>query len=187
MKADWNDAPEYITRHPRKNRTLAKLIPVLIGTLVTLAVLQMAGSAFRKGTAQNIADKRIQPKPTPVAEITREDPVAAKDWDRVVEKVAAKDAAPRPQSISPKTSTVEITPTKQTVFSDANYMPRGADNVVSFKEPAQPVDLPKQAAKKEITVVGQKPSMKDRACWPHREGSVERRNCRSRIGLSYRD
>lgn len=186
MKADWNDAPGHLKR-PRK-RGAAKLIPGLIGILITLALLQMASSAFLKGTVQGIVDKRTQPKPAPVAEITRAEPAATKDWDRVVEEVAARGATPQPQSAQPKAETVAPAAAKQTVFTDANYMPRGADNVVSaINEPLQPIKLPKPAASKDITVVGQKPSRKDSACWPYKEGSLERRRCRAHVGLNYRD
>lgn len=97
MKAEWNDAPDYIRRRPRKG-AVAWLIPGLIGTAIMLAALQMVSSAFLKGTAQGIADKRVQPKPAPVAEIRRAEPEAIKDWDRVVEELAARGAMPQPQS-----------------------------------------------------------------------------------------
>ncbi|QUE78360.1 hypothetical protein [Stutzerimonas stutzeri] len=187
MKADWNDAPEYITRHPRKSRTLAKLIPGLIGTVITLAVLQMAGSAFLQGTAQRIAEKRIQPKPAPAAEISQAEPESLKDWDKIVDEVATQGANPQLQSSSRQARTVDLQPSKQTIFSDSNYVPRGADNVVTYKEPSKLVELTEPVAKREITIVGQKSSMKDRACWPHKEGSLARRNCRSNIGLNFRD
>ena len=93
MKAEWNDAPDYIRRRPCK-RAVTWLIPGLIGTVIMLVALQMVSSAFLKGTAQGIADKRIQPKPAPVAEISRAEPAAAKDWDKVVEEVAARGATP---------------------------------------------------------------------------------------------
>ncbi len=185
MKAEWNDAPEYIRRRPRKG-AIAWLIPGLIGTAIMLAALQMVSSAFLKGTVQGIADKRIQPTPAPVAEITRAEPAATKDWDRVVEEVAARDVISQPQ-LQPKADMETTAARKQTIFTDANYTPRGADNVLSFKEPLESNEQPIPAVKKEIVVVGQKPSMKDRACWPHKEGSIESRNCRSRVGLNYRD
>lgn len=184
MKAEWNDAPDYIRRRPRKG--LAWLIPGLIGTAITLAALQMVSSAFLKGTAQGIADKRIQPKLAPVAEITRAEPATTKDWDRVVEEVAARGATPEPRSAQPQVVTTEPPP-KQTVFNDKNYKPRGAVNVLSLREPTQAIEPPKPTTNNEVIVVGERPSMKDRACWPHKEGSLERRNCRSRVGLSYRD
>jgi len=184
MKADWNDAPEYITRHPRKSRRLAKLIPGLIGTVITLAVLQMAGSAFLQGTAQRIAEKRIQPKPTPVAEITRVEPTATKDWDRVVEEVAARGATPQPQSAQAQALTAEPTP-KQTVFNDNNYVPQGATNIVPATRaiPEPTVTIPSR--KKEIVVVGKQSRISD-FC-PGGEGSIVRRNCRANVNLSTRN
>lgn len=189
MKAEWNDAPDYIRRRPRKG-ALAWLIPGLIGTAIMLAALQMASSAFLKGTAQSIADRRVQPKPAPVAEITRAEPVATKDWDRVVEEAAARGTKPQLQNTQFQTETAqspEASAAKQTVFTDSNYTPRGADNVLSFGESPQPIEHTKPAGNKEVIVVGDRPSMKDRACWPHKEGSLESRNCRSRVGLNFRD
>lgn len=183
MKADWNDAPEYITRQPHKSRRLAKLIPGLIGTVITLAILQMAGSAFLQRTAQRIAEKRIQPKPTPVAEITRAEPAATKDWDRVVEEVAARGATPPPQSAQLQAVTAEPTP-KQTVFNDNNYVPQGATNIVPATRviPEPTVTIPSR--QKEIVVVGKESRLRD-LC-PYREGSVERRNCKMSVDLNGR-
>lgn len=189
MKAEWNDAPDYIRRRPRKG-AVAWLIPGLIGTAIMLAALQMVSSAFLKGTAQGIADRRIQPKPAPVAEITRAEPSATKDWDRVVEEVAARGTKPqlqKAQSLTETAQNLEAPAEKQTVFTDSNYMPRGADNVLSFRESPQPTQRSKPAGNNEVIVVGEKPSMKDRACWPYREGSIEFRSCRASIGLKYRD
>ncbi len=181
MKADWNDAPEYITRHPRKSRRLAKLIPGLIGTVITLAVLQMAGSAFLQGTAQRIAEKRIQPKPVPVAEITRAAPVATKDWDRLVEEVAARGATPRPQTAQPQAATAEPPP-KQTVFNDKNYVPQGATNIIPATRVVSELTVTIPSRKKEIVVVGKQPRISD-FC-PGGEGSITRRNCKANVNLS---
>lgn len=182
MKADWNDAPGYLKR-PRK-RGAAKLIPGLIGILITLALLQMASSAFLKGTVQGIVDKRTQPKPAPVAEIRRAEPAATKDWDRVVEEVAARGATPQPQTPQPQAATAEPTP-KQTVFNDKNYVPQGATNIVPATRvlPEQTVTSPPRP--KEIVVVGKQSRLSD-LC-PYREGSIERRACKAKVNLNYRD
>ena len=184
MKADWNDAPEYIRTYPRKRSAAAWMIPGLIGTVIVLGALQVAGSAFLKGTTQSIAENRIQPKPTPVAEIKRAEPVATKDWDRVVEQVAARGATPQPQSTQPQADTAEPPP-KQTVFNDKNYVPQGATNIVPPTQvtPEQPVAIP--AGRKEIVVVGKQSRISD-FC-PHREGSIERRNCKANINLNTRN
>lgn len=128
MKAEWNDAPDYIRKRPRKG-AVAWLIPGLIGTVIMLAALQMVSSAFLKGTAQGIVDKRIQPKPAPVAEITRAEPAAAEDWDKVVEEVAARGATPQTQSVQPTAASAEPPP-KQNRIQRQNYVPQGATNIV---------------------------------------------------------
>jgi hypothetical protein len=182
MKAEWNDAPDYIRRRPRKG-AVAWLIPGLIGTAIMLAALQMVSSSFLKGTAQGIADKRIQPKPAPVAEITRAEPVT-KDWDRVVEEVAARGATPQPQALQPQAATAEPPP-KQTVFNDKNYVPQGAANIVPATRvpPEQTVTItPRQ---KEIVVVGKESRISD-FC-PGGEGSIQRRNCKASVNLNARN
>ena len=182
MKADWNDAPEYITRYPRKNRRLAKLIFGLIGTIITLVVLQMAGSAFLAGTAQRIVDKRIHPPLAPVAEITRPEPAPDRDWDKMVEEVAAKSKTPRPQSVQPQTGTAETAVSKNNIFNDSNYIPRGAHNVVPAISTYQPKEIQARKKKQEIVVVGKATRLRD-FC-PFREGSIERRNCKISVDLS---
>ncbi|MCW8155984.1 hypothetical protein D7243_07265 [Stutzerimonas stutzeri] len=183
MKAEWNDAPDYVRRRPRKG-AVAWLIPGLIGTAIMLAGLQMASSSFLKGTAQGIADKRVQPKPAPVAEIRRAEPTATKDWDRVVEEVAARGATPQPQSAQPQASTA-VSPPKQTVFNDKNYVPQGATNIVPATRviPEPTITIPSR--QKEIVVVGKESRISD-FC-PGGEGSIERRNCKSSINLNSRN
>jgi len=183
MKAEWNDAPDYIRRRPRKG-ALAWLIPGLIGTAIMLAALQMVSSAFLKGTAQGIADKRTQPKPAPVAEITRAEPAATKDWDRVVEEVAARGATPQPQSAQSQAVTAEPPP-KQTVFNDKNYVPQGATNIVPATRviPEPTVMIPPR--QKEIVVVGKESRISD-FC-PGGEGSITRRNCKATVNLNARN
>lgn len=183
MKAEWNDAPDYIRRRSRKG-AVAWLIPGLIGTVIMLAALQMASSAFLKGTAQGIADKRIQPKPAPVAEITRAEPAATMDWDRVVEEVAARGATPQPQSAQPQANTA-APPPKQTVFNDKNYVPQGATNIVPATRVTPEPALTIPARHKEIVVVGKESRISD-LC-PYREGSIERRNCKTNVELNNRN
>ena len=182
MKAEWNDAPDYIRRRPRKG-AVAWLIPGLIGTVIMLAALQMVSSAFLKGTAQGIVDRRIQSKPAPIAEIKRAEPAATKDWDRVVEEVAARGATPQPQSAPPEAVTAELPP-KQTVFNDNNYIPQGATNIVPatrvIPEPAVTI----QPRQKEIVVVGKESRISD-FC-PGVEGSIQRRNCKAKVNLNTR-
>ncbi|WP_312954857.1 hypothetical protein [Pseudomonas songnenensis] len=183
MKAEWNDAPDYIRRRPRRG-AVAWLIPGLIGTAIMLAALQMASSSFLKGTAQGIADRRIPPKPAPIAEITRAEPAGTKDWDRVVEEVAARGAMPQPQSAQPQAVTTEP-PIKQTVFNDKNYVPLGATNVVPATRVIPEPTVTVSPRQKEIVVVGKESRISD-FC-PGGEGSIERRNCKAKVNLDYRN
>lgn len=185
MKADRDDAPEWFRSDTRKRSSLAMLIPGLIGTGITLGALYFGGQALMKGTVQELAERRTTPKPTPVAEITRAEPAPRKDWDRIVEQQARRDAMSQQQPEQPNGS--DSPAAKQNIFNDHNYTPRGADNVLSLRESYQAVEPEKQAEKERVTIIEQTPSMKDRACWPHKEGSIERRNCKSHVGLNYRD
>lgn len=182
MKAEWNDAPDYLRRRPRKG-AVAWLIPGLIGTVIMLAALQMVSSAFLKGTALGIVDKRIQPKPVPVAEITRAEPETTKDWDRVVEEVAARGATPQLQAVQPQAATIEPLP-KQTVFNNKNYVPQGATNIVPAVRVTPESAVKAPSGRKEIVIVGKESRLSD-LC-PYREGSIERRNCKTAVNLSSR-
>jgi hypothetical protein len=184
MNTDWNDAPGYIRKSSHRSSAKTWIIPGVIGTCITLGLLQVAGTAFLKGTVQNLADKNTHSRPVPVAEITRPEKVTSKDWNRIVEEQAQRDLQTQ-SGTSPSQAKMASPPAKQNVFNDNNYIARGADNVASFAEAPRPVVKPVE--KMKVTIIEQTPSMKDRACWPHKEGSVERRNCRSSIGLNYRD
>ena len=184
MKADRDDAPEWLTSRPSKGSHLKVVLAGTIGTIVTLGALTLAGQAFMQNTVKNLAANSQQPKPKPVAEITRVEP-APRDWDRIVEEQARRDAMSTQQ---PEQLTGSGGPAvKQTVFNDQNYTPRGADNVLSFQDRYQKEEPGKPAGKVRVTIIEQTPSMKDKACWPHKEGSIERRNCRLRVGINHRD
>ena len=185
MKADRTDAPEWLTSRPRKRGNAGAIIAGVLGTVVTLGALNVAGQAFLQTTVKNLAENRQQPKPKPVAEITRAEPAPNKDWQRIVEEQVRRDAMSQKQPEQPTGS--DSPAVKQTVFNDQNYTPRGADNVLSLGGSYQTVEQEKPAGKVRVTIIEQTPSMKDRACWPHKEGSIERRNCKSHIGLNYRD
>lgn len=182
MKADRNDAPEWLTSRPRKRSNLGVVLAGVIGTVVTLGALNMAGQAFLQTTVKNLAENRQQPKSTPVAEISRAEPAPRNDWDKIVEEQARRDAMSTQQPEQPTGSASPAV--KQTVFNDQNYTPRGADNMLSLREAYQPAEPEKPAGKVRVTVIKE---TKDQTCWPLKEGSIERRNCKSHVGLNYRD
>ncbi|KRW59406.1 hypothetical protein [Pseudomonas sp. TTU2014-080ASC] len=186
MQADWNDAPSYLQTRANKGRGKAWIIPGIVGTCITLGLLHLAGSAFLKGTVQNLAEKPSPAKPAPIAEITRSEKLPAKDWDRIVEEQARLDAQLQRQPAQAPVS-VENTVIKQTVFNDQNYIPRGADNVLSLKVSEQPVQTEKSSGGLKVITIKEKPKVRDQACsWMWREGSIEQRNCRFEIGIENR-
>ena len=182
MKADRDDAPEWLTSRPRKSGNLGVVLAGAIGMVVTLGALTMAGQAFMQATAKNLAENRQQPKPKPVAEITRAEPAPSKDWDRIVEQQVRRDAMRQQQPEQPTGS--DSPAVKQAVFNDQNYTSRGADNLLSLSEYYQTAEPEKPAGKVRVTVIKE---TKDQTCWPLKEGSIERRNCKSRVGLEARN
>lgn len=143
MKADRYDAPEWITSGRNKRGNLAMVIPGLLGTVITIGALHFASQAFVQGTVKHLAESKNQPKPLPVAEIHRAEPQT--DWNKVVEAQARRDAMSQPKAELPVST--ENSATKQTVFNDLNYTPRGADNVLAFKETSHPIEREKPAEK----------------------------------------
>lgn len=182
MKADRNDAPEWLTSRPRKNGNLGVVLAGVAGIVVTFGALTLAGQAFMQNTVKNLAANSQQPKPKPVAEITRAELAPRNDWDKIVEEQARRDAMSQHQSEQPTGS--DSPATKQNIFNDHNYTPRGADNVLSLRETHQPAEPEKPTGKVRVTVIKE---TKDQTCWPLKEGSIERRNCKSHVGLNYRD
>lgn len=183
MKADRHDAPEWIRSNSRKRGNLGVVIPGLIGIVITVGALYVASQAFLQGTVKNLAESKQQPKPVPVAEIRRSDPET--DWSKVVEEQARRDAMSQPHAELP--ASTPNTDTKQTVFNDLNYNPRGADNVLAFEDTYQPIEPEKPAAKMRVTVIKEEVKLKDWVCGSRHNGSIEQRNCKPRVGLQYRN
>ena len=182
MKADRNDAPEWLISRPRKRGNMGVVLAGVIGMAVTLGALTLGGQAFMKNTVTNLATNSQQPKPKPAAEITRPEPTPRNDWGKIVEEQARRDAMSQQQP--EQTTGSDSLPAKQNIFNDHNYTPRGTDNVLSLRETYQPAGQEKPAEKVRVTVIKE---TKDQTCWPLKEGSIERRNCKSHVGLNYRD
>lgn len=183
MKADRTDAPEWLTTRPRKRGNAGVILAGVLGTVVTLGALNVAGQAFLQTTVKNLAANSQQPKPKSIAEITRSEPTPRNDWDRIVEEQARRDAMSQQRSEQPTGSGSPAA--KQTVFNDQNYTPRGADNVLSSREIPKHVAQEEPKEKLRVTGIKEETKLKD-WCWG-KEGSIERRNCRSHIGLNHRN
>ncbi|MCY1292214.1 hypothetical protein D9M70_414290 [compost metagenome] len=188
MKADMDDAPIYIHRRGWQHIVRVWTIPVIAGTCVTLGLLQLANLMFLNEKAHGLVDgKAAQPAlsgPIIRPQITQgrtereyfpsTQPVpSARIWKE--EQVQQPSLAPSP---------------KQTIFNDRNYVPRGAKNVVSMAQPQDSFVVDQAETKSKgvrVTVVGETRDVKESACWPHREGSIEKRNCKAGVGLYMRN
>lgn len=170
MKADISDAPGRIIRGHHKHNVLYMAIYVLIASLATVATLQLIGgapsleSAYKRTSPTGREEQLTVVNPMP----PRQD--LDSSWLRASSEIRLPDNAPR-----------------QTVFNDQNFIPRGADNVVAFRVSSDLSPRPEAPKKAKLTIVRQSPSMKERACRPYRQGSIESRNCHASTGLKHRD
>lgn len=174
MKADLRDAPEWL-RGGRKKGGMPPLLPWILGVCVAVAGVQAANELLLQNAYKSIVAKHQ--KPTPVAEITRAPAVkmTRHEWDRVVEEQAKRDAG-----LKGHVTKAAAIPGRDSVINKA-YKPGEAINILSFNEPSQPVTPKSERKGVRVTVVTE---TKDSGCWPLKEGSIERRNCKFYQGLS---
>lgn len=186
MKADWNDAPDYIRTRARRGNTKGLIIAGVIGTCVTLGGLAFTDSAHMGGLAKNFTNPNYV-RPTPDYEKQRSRSVSSdsKNWDRVVEQQARRDQVRETVTITqPAQNESQPAQVKQTSYHDRNYVPRGAYNVVPATK-SLPKEIEKPKKPKEIVVVGKETRLRDYC--PYREGSLERRICKMRADLNSRN
>lgn len=187
MKADRDDAPAYLRRKGWQYTARKWSVPVLASTAVVFGALYFASSALLQNTVRSLASKH-QSQRYPVAQVNRSNPVNDQDkWDRLVEEQFRRDNPSA--TIQPATEPALPAIPKQTVYHDQNYTPRGADNVLPLRPFPTPMEPARQSEPQgtRITIVGETRSTKDRVCWPYKEGSIERRNCKFAVGLGNRD
>jgi hypothetical protein len=108
------------------------------------------------------------------------------------ELIRAGEMAPRldhgaPKLQAPLNADPPPDTARQTVFNDQNFVPKGARNVVNLRVGSEAPLQKEPSAKAKLTIIRQSPTMKERACWPYKQGSIESRNCRASIGLKYRN
>lgn len=161
MKAESSDAPERITRRDRRCGVQSLIAYLAIGSVVGGSVLWATWSE------PHLVIASMQSKNQALnAEV---------DSGSVIRS-------------NPTLSDTSLNPTpRQTSFNDHNFTPTGAHNIVAFHHSADNPLRAASAQKVKLTIVQQTPSMKDRACWPFRQGSIESRNCRLSVGLKHRD
>jgi hypothetical protein len=189
MKAERNDAPEWLTSRPRKRGDMGAVVAGVIGVVVTLGALTLGGQAFMMNTVKNLAANSQQPKPKPVAEITRSEPTSRNDWDKIVEEQARRDAMSQQRSEQPTGS--DSPAVKQTVFNDQNYTRKDAINLIDAREwgAAEPYEQTrKRQEEQKIIVIGQQNRPEDWICsYFGKDGSLTQRGCKSRYQLENRN
>lgn len=187
MSAEPNDAPDWLVQKPRGTRPIVLIVCLAIGGLATLAALELASRAL-PGPSTSVGTDRPALRAEAAAHFASEQADTARGTVHRATPTPGEASAGAVATPPSKVQTPQAPAVKQTVFNDQNFTPRGADNVVSFNDASRslaPGEAPPQPTK--VTVVHQTPSMKDRACWPYKAGSLEHRNCRSAVGLQYRD
>lgn len=172
MKADISDAPERVSRRHHKRGVFFMVICLILGSTVTIGALQ---AIYR---ASSINETYTQS----MSQLGEEG-----------ELIRATGMPPNhePQASLTQSSSDIYLPAdtaRQTVFNDQNFIARGADTVLTFRVGPEPSPSPKKEIPKslKLTIVGQPPHMKDQACQPYKQGSIESRNCRTWIGLRHR-
>ncbi|WP_152220964.1 hypothetical protein [Pseudomonas sp. SCB32] len=173
MNADWDDAPHYLKSRKRGHELGIWLVAIALGAGITALALYMAGHKLSFSPEPPLAQTAPAERYTPVYDF--DEPARAPEktseqlfWENV------------------NTSNRQQIQPKQTDYNDSNYVARGADNVVPMGTDAVDVQ-PEQPRQVRVTVVGETRDMKEAACWPLREGSIAKRNCKSSVGLHYRD
>lgn len=170
MKADISDAPQRVIRTRQKHSHFYMVICVVIGSAATVSAFHFISRASTVDSAFNQAINS-----------TGRDEESTRPGD-IVQKPALESSWLRASDIH-----LPVNSARQSVFNDQNYIPRGADNVVAFRVADDLSPDTKAPENVKLTIVRQSPSMKDRACWPFRQGSIESRNCRASVGLKHRD
>jgi hypothetical protein len=171
MKADIDDAPQRVIRKRHNRGALYSVSCLVIGSIAATGASQLISRA----PSVDPAYERSMSTAAGQGKLIREGEVPQRQ-DIALSQLQASSGIARPTHS-----------TRQTVFNDQNFTPRGADNVISLHVASDP--FPRQESPKQVklTIVRQSPSMKERVCWPYRQGSIESRNCRAWIGLNHRD
>lgn len=191
MQADKDDMPEYL--RSRKQDGPWRLAAITgIGTAIVFGGVSLFGKGFiddanaikdgRKPLDEIAIQRSPQPNHTQRAEVIRREANYQQQARRGDEDVI----------ITNKKSTIQEEPKqqgKQTTFNDRNYRPNGAVNVVSFNTASATDEIEEMPARRqsEITVIGQQRDKGKEACWMHREGSVEKRECKAGVNLYLRN
>ncbi len=170
MIADITDAPKRVIRTRQKPTNFYVLICMAIGSTAAIGAFHF-GSGI--STVDSVLNQAISYAGSDAESTRAGDTVRRQSldssWLRVSDIHLSTNSA------------------RQTVFNDQNYIPRDADNVIALRA-AYGLSPDRTASEKvKLTIVRQSPRMKERPCWPYRQGRIESRNCSASVGLNHRD
>lgn len=111
-------------------------------------------------------------------------PAQAPDQIASVPEVSYTPEPQRPtaQEHLPATEVTATQQSRQTVFNDRNYTPKGAANVTTFE---RPVEQPKIEGGVKVAIIKEAPRLRDNC--PFKEGSIEQRECRKKADYMERN
>ena len=148
-------------------------LPVLLGSAVPVLFLYAINDK-----AMGILNPQIPVKAQKIPlEAPRATPIKVDRW-----------VNPEPEQLTnpwPAEITTQPAPPKQTVFTDRNYNPKQAANVVSRTRDTGPSRQPQREGA-VVTGIKEPKRISDN-CDAWKKGSVERRECRMRTELEYRN
>lgn len=173
MKADISDAPERVIRKRHTLGVSYTVIFLVIGSLTTIGALPLINRA--RGPSVDSAYKQTV-SPTGENEVLTRSIDMPPRQDLDSSRLRASSDIRLPANAA-----------RQTVFNDQNYTPRAADNVVALPMGPSLSTRTETSTKPKLTIVRQSLSMKERVCWPYRQGSIASRNCHAWVGLKHRD
>lgn len=189
MKPDWDDAPDYI--RDKKKESPWRMVAILgVGSVITLGLIALLAKPVVIDLNQLKQGIRIGGQP-----MFSQQPAQTYSAPLQTVQEVPRPFEPAPQVVRAPLSQADIEWSKkqaefavermQNSFSDNNYTPKGATNIV----PATPVTrepVARQQRRQEIVVVGKEPTRLRDYC-PFPRGSIELRNCKMRADLDSRN
>ena len=189
MKTDWDDAPDYI-RNNKKQSPWRMVIIMGVGSAITWGLIALFAKPIVIDVNQIKQGIRVGGQP-----IFSQQPAQTYSQPPQTIQAAPVPFEPAPQVVRPAPSQADIEWSEaqaelaaervQNSFSDRNYTPKGATNIVPATQVTIAPALQRQI-RKEIVVVG-KAETRLRDFCPHPKGSIEHRNCKMRMDLESRN
>lgn len=181
MQADMDDLPDYLRN---KKQSPWRLVAIIgIGSAITILGMVLFAQPIVIDIAKLKQAVRIGGKP-----IFEQTSQAIMQQPEV--PIYQQLASIQPQSTTRRDqanpSQEQSTTERQTAFNDLNYTPKGAANVVTFKELPVQKELAPEKKASMVTIVGDSNAKRD-SCWMHKNGSIAKRDCKQSVDLYLRN